>query len=760
MSVKLTQFKQFDFLASADGERVKSKKEDGYNHSGEANEVFLVGYRVDNDENCDEVKMLLSSIEGVPYSIEKKGEPELERYILPCPITEVTDFEEIVKNATKYTDETNKKNCRYGILMEYTYTYELVKGDNDDEINEDDDAVVQTDEVGDDIRVTYYVYVPQVELYQGEFSLFFEDGVLYLKKGEISLDSVSIDTGGGGGGGGNPDVILTEGAVITPDLRNVTVSTHDYDETSTSSGSFTLVSGTDNQYDLELELAVQKGDKGEDGDDGQDGADGVGISEITGPSTSGNVDTYTIVLTNGNSSTFTVTNGVDGEDGTSVRILASQSDCEEEGDGFLGDGTTTVLTSNGTITTKAGWLYVLNDTTNGYFVEVGEIKGPKGDDGDDGAAYFSVSQTATSSSNTMKVKFYTDPTLINADFTQVGFTLAEVTGGHKLQLDGITYVNGSQSGTTQTASFIVADGENGDSAYQVAVKNGFSGTEQQWLASLKGDTGNAGAPGGNATVSISNISGVGTGVKFTNPDSSEHTLSVRAEDNALDSTKHLVKIFYDGTLASSFEMKDGTDGTDGEDGTNFELYRVLLYGTKFGVYITSVGDNPKQLGLLESVGGVYIPTSDTDIQAGKTYYSYDEIATTSLNGLYGLYDPTQNGSYVYKYNPVNSAYSAYTVTDGNGTHFGTIADLNNLINLYASTRRGGYIIDVCPDTEDPYQIARAMKYGVHGRWHKNGEEKEGAVLSTYQGINVLCCKPLDDHTHMLAFTVKVYKNVK
>lgn len=759
MSVKLLQFKKFDRYKVNEENNVEYINEGTYDdnkYNQQIGDIFLVGYRVEGNTETgavtseEEMKIEINDIKGSPYFMADKDNATTRKLVLQMPISEINDeadFNAAIETATEFEEGMTYADCPYGVLVERTYAYALKQG-------EGEDAAVS----GEDVKIVCYAYVPQVELITGEFSLFFEGGVLYLKKGEVSLDSVPIDTGGGGGG--NPDVIVTEGAVITPDLRNVTVSTHDYDETSTSSGSFTLVSGTDNQYDLELELAVQKGDKGEDGDDGQDGADGVGISEITGPSTSGNVDTYTIVLTNGNSSTFTVTNGVDGEDGTSVRILASQSDCDEEGDGFLGDGTTTVLTSNGTITTKAGWLYVLNDTTNGYFVEVGEIKGPKGDDGDDGAAYFNVSQTATNSSNTMKVKFYTDPTLINADFTQVGFTLAEVTGGHKLQLDGITYVNGSQSGTTQTASFIVADGEDGDSAYQVAVKNGFSGTEQQWLASLKGDTGNAGTPGGNATVSISNISGVGTGVKFTNPDSSEHTLSVRAEDNALDSTKHLVKIFYDGTLASSFEMKDGTDGTDGEDGTNFELYRVLLYGTKLAPYITSVGDNPKQLGLLESVGGVYIPTSDTDIQAGKTYYSYDEIVTTSLNGLYGLYDPTQNGSYVYKYNPVNSAYSAYTVTDGNGTHFGTIADLNNLINLYASTRRGGYIIDVCPDTEDPYQIARAMKYGVHGRWHKNGEPKEGAVLSTYQGINVLCCKPLDDHTHMLAFTVKVYKNVK
>ena len=38
-------------------------------------------------------------------------------------------------------------------------------------------------------------------------------------------------------------------------------------------------------------------------------------------------------------------------------------------------------------------------------------------------------------------------------------------------------------------------GETGDSAYEEAVKLGFEGTEEEWLASLKGDTGANGRDG-------------------------------------------------------------------------------------------------------------------------------------------------------------------------------------------------------------------------------------------------------------------------
>ena len=48
------------------------------------------------------------------------------------------------------------------------------------------------------------------------------------------------------------------------------------------------------------------------GQDGQDGATGNGIASITKTGTSGLVDTYTILYTNGQSTTFTVTNGANG----------------------------------------------------------------------------------------------------------------------------------------------------------------------------------------------------------------------------------------------------------------------------------------------------------------------------------------------------------------------------------------------------------------------------------------------------------------
>lgn len=51
-------------------------------------------------------------------------------------------------------------------------------------------------------------------------------------------------------------------------------------------------------------------------------------------------------------------------------------------------------------------------------------------------------------------------------------------------------------------------GSPGDSAYLIAAKNGFRGTEVEWLVSLHGEPGNNGQPGNDAEVTKENIENV------------------------------------------------------------------------------------------------------------------------------------------------------------------------------------------------------------------------------------------------------------
>lgn len=63
-------------------------------------------------------------------------------------------------------------------------------------------------------------------------------------------------------------------------------------------------------------FTVTNGANGQDGATGATGATGNGISSIAKTDTSGLIDTYTITFTNGNTTTFTVTNGANGQNGT------------------------------------------------------------------------------------------------------------------------------------------------------------------------------------------------------------------------------------------------------------------------------------------------------------------------------------------------------------------------------------------------------------------------------------------------------------
>lgn len=62
-------------------------------------------------------------------------------------------------------------------------------------------------------------------------------------------------------------------------------------------------------------ITLPRGPKGDTGATGATGATGNGIASISKTGTSGLVDTYTILYTNGNSQTFNVTNGAQGEAG-------------------------------------------------------------------------------------------------------------------------------------------------------------------------------------------------------------------------------------------------------------------------------------------------------------------------------------------------------------------------------------------------------------------------------------------------------------
>lgn len=136
---------------------------------------------------------------------------------------------------------------------------------------------------------------------------------------------------------------ITEDTVIPEPLESWYDQMIDYLDTKTVTGAEaeTLPAGSDATASIEggiLTVGIprgSKGDQGEQGPQGIQGETGNGISSITKTGTQGNVDTYTITMTDGSTATFTVTNGsvisVNGNTGA-VNIALTAS----------GDGTVTL----------------------------------------------------------------------------------------------------------------------------------------------------------------------------------------------------------------------------------------------------------------------------------------------------------------------------------------------------------------------------------------------------------------------------------
>ena len=169
---------------------------------------------------------------------------------------------------------------------------------------------------------------------------------------------------------------------------------------------------------IDITLAIPRGNKGDTGN---------GIANITGPTVNGKVKTYTIEYTNGNKSTFIVTEGTDGTNRTTgTNIYASTT----EPTGKNGDAW---------INSSNGYLYK-HDGIN--WNKVGELKGEKGAQGatglqgPQGKNIISISRTSVDS--TTKIATYT-----------------------------VTY-NDPATNKTSTSTFTIQDGIDG--------KNGSNGT--------------------------------------------------------------------------------------------------------------------------------------------------------------------------------------------------------------------------------------------------------------------------------------------
>lgn len=108
------------------------------------------------------------------------------------------------------------------------------------------------------------------------------------------------------------------------------------------------------------------------------------------------------------------------------------------------------------------------------------------------------------------------------------------------------------------------DGVNGKSAYEIAVDNGYPGTEQAWLASLKGDKGDTGEPGAAGEKGEPGEKG------DTGAAGKDGTDGAAGHDgvNGASAYEIAVQHGYSGSETAWLESLHGADGAKGDTGAS------------------------------------------------------------------------------------------------------------------------------------------------------------------------------------------------
>lgn len=144
------------------------------------------------------------------------------------------------------------------------------------------------------------------------------------------------------------------------------------------------------------------------------------------------------------------------------------------------------------------------------------------------------------------------------------------------------------SGTPGPAGPSGPAGADGASAYEVAVNNGFSGTEAEWLASLKGEKGDPGEPGQDGAGSSEPGPAGPAGPAGSDGQDGDSAYQVAVE-NGFEGTEEEWLASLQGA-----DGKDGRDGVDGKDGGTNKLKsgsNIAVVDNDDGTQTASLSDN-------------------------------------------------------------------------------------------------------------------------------------------------------------------------
>jgi len=216
------------------------------------------------------------------------------------------------------------------------------------------------------------------------------------------------------------------------------------------------------------------------------------------------------------------------------------------------------------------------------------------------------------------------------------------------------------------------DGADGKSAYQIAVEAGYTGTETEWLATLKGDTGEDGTDGFSPSAKVEKTGSV---VTITMTDKDGTTTESFTEGADVDLTPYATKAFSSVCLGNSggymFTASNKSDtitfGVDG--GITIEIDK-----DRKSVVIGCHTHTNKEI--LDAMEAAYTADKDkklTEIEDTNTTYTLSRKSfTTKFDGvntlLYNSYDKSGKsiGTSKIDIQPTFTALGTSVLTSGKG----------------------------------------------------------------------------------------------
>lgn len=369
------------------------------------------------------------------------------------------------------------------------------------------------------------------------------------------------------------------------------------------------------------------------------GADGKGISSVTGPVTSGLVDTYTINYTDNTTTTFTVTNGAAGSDGDDGVGIVSITKTGTEGlvDTYTitySDGTTSTFTvTNGAAGANGndgvGITSVTKTSTNGlvdtYTIRFSNnttktftvTNGAAGANGSDGVGIKSITKTGTvGKTSTYAIVLTDDTTALTFDITD-GADGTNGTNG----ADGVSVTNAainnsgelvitlSQGSPINVGNVMGSDGNGVTSiektdttglvdTYTITYTNGdtdtFTVTNGATGATGKGISGIAktGTAGNVDTYTITFTDSTQTTFTVTNGTNGANGNGIK--DIALTDTTGLAKTYtitYTDNTTTTFVVNDGATGATGPAGNGIKTIAKSSTVGNVDTYTITMDDN-------------------------------------------------------------------------------------------------------------------------------------------------------------------------